>query len=77
MIRRTILPGVASIALVAACGTAAAPVVIDTPMTVEQATTAAKAKIGAWGFDIGGMDRSVLPGVDFAKYAGGTWQATT
>jgi putative endopeptidase len=83
MVRRTFLLGVASIAFVAACGTAAAPVV-DTAMTVAQApaasavaVTAPKPRIGAWGFDIAGMDRSVSPGVDFAKYAGGTWQATT
>ena len=83
MVRRTFLLGVASIAFVAACGTAAAPV-IDTAMTVAQApaapavaVTAPKPRIGAWGFDIAGMDRSVSPGVDFAKYAGGTWQATT
>jgi putative endopeptidase len=83
MVRRTFLLGVASIALVAACGTAAAPVV-DAPMTVTQAPAApavaamaAKPKIGAWGFDIAGMDRSASPGADFAKYAGGTWQATT
>ncbi len=33
--------------------------------------------IGPWGFDLGGMDRSVAPGADFARYASGQWQAST
>ena len=34
---------------------------------------AGKASIGAWGFDITGMDRSVKPGDDFFDYANGAW----
>ena len=34
-------------------------------------------KIGAFGFDIAGMDRSVKPGDDFAAFSGGTWFKTT
>src|SRR5262245_41641176 len=34
------------------------------------------AKIGAWGFDLAGTDKSVKPGNDFYKYANGQWQAT-
>lgn len=80
--KRTALLGVAAIALLAACGTAAP--VVDTPppaampMAAPVAPVAtAKPKIGAWGFDIAGMDRAVKPGDDFAKYVGGTWMATT
>ena len=36
-----------------------------------------KPAIGAWGFDLAGMDRSVNPGDDFFRYAGGTWMKTT
>ena len=34
-------------------------------------------KIGSFGFDVAGMDRSVKPGNDFAAFAGGTWSKTT
>jgi putative endopeptidase len=38
---------------------------------------AGKPKIGAFGFDLAGMDRSVKPGDDFAAFAGGTWYKDT
>ncbi len=38
---------------------------------------ASRARIAPWGFDLAGMDRSVRPGDDFARYAGGTWMRTT
>ncbi|HEX8232406.1 MAG TPA: M13 family metallopeptidase [Caulobacteraceae bacterium] len=34
----------------------------------------AKAQLGPWGFDLGGMDPSVKPGDDFFMYAGGRYQ---
>lgn len=37
----------------------------------------AKPEIGAFGFDVGGMDRSVKPGNDFASFAGGGWERAT
>src|ERR1700722_4519149 len=36
-----------------------------------------KPSIGAWGFDLSGMNRSVKPGDDFFTYASGTWAKTT
>ncbi|PZN29695.1 MAG: peptidase M13 [Proteobacteria bacterium] len=33
------------------------------------------ASIGAWGFDLAGMDTGVRPGEDFYRYANGTWLA--
>jgi putative endopeptidase len=36
-----------------------------------------KAEIGKWGFDLAAMDRSVKPGDDFFRYAGGTWMKNT
>ena len=32
-----------------------------------------KAAIGAWGFDLAGMDRNIEPGDDFARHANGAW----
>ncbi len=37
---------------------------------------APRAAIGAWGFDIAGMDKSVKPGDDFYHYANGKWLTT-
>lgn len=34
---------------------------------------AGKPIIGNWGFDLGGMDKSVQPGDDFFRYANGAW----
>jgi putative endopeptidase len=34
-------------------------------------------RIAPWGFDLAGMDRSVRPGDDFVRYAGGTWMRDT
>ena len=44
-----------------------------------QAGAAARGKpeIGTWGFDLTAMDRSVQPGDDFFRYAGGTWMKNT
>ncbi|HAH10104.1 MAG TPA: hypothetical protein DCL54_04155 [Alphaproteobacteria bacterium] len=43
------------------------------PATASTAQTG-KAVIGNWGFDISGIDQSVKPGNDFARYAGGIWE---
>ncbi len=42
-----------------------------------EAATAEATRMGPWGFDVSGMDRSVRPGDDFAAYAGGTWARHT
>jgi len=34
------------------------------------------AKIGAWGFDLAGMDSAIAPGSSFYAHANGTWMAT-
>lgn len=36
-----------------------------------------KAELGAWGFDLAGMDKTVKPGDDFYAYANGTWDKRT
>jgi putative endopeptidase len=36
-----------------------------------------KPEFGAWGLDVGAMDKQVLPGNDFNRYASGAWLART
>jgi putative endopeptidase len=59
----------------------AALVLAAVPATAQDqaapATTAAKPEIGAFGFDLTGMDKSVQPGDDFYAYANGTWAKNT
>jgi putative endopeptidase len=41
------------------------------------APAADRPAIGAWGFDLGGMDRSFDPGDDFFRFANGAWLQRT
>jgi len=41
------------------------------------AAAATEPAIGAWGFDVEGMDPTVRPGDDFFRYGGGSWLRTT
>jgi putative endopeptidase len=41
------------------------------------APAAAATGYGRWGFDVGGMDRSVKPGDDWFRFVNGNWAATT
>ncbi len=36
-----------------------------------------KAVLGTWGVELTAMDKSIQPGDDFFRYAGGTWMKTT
>jgi len=52
----------------------------DTGDTAAQGSTAAPAtvpRLGPWGFDTSGMDRSVKPGDDFFRFVNGAWAART
>jgi len=59
----------------AAFGVAAASIAFS--LDTSFAAPTGKPQIGAWGVDLAGMDRSVKPGDDFYRYAGGTWMKTT
>lgn len=63
----------ASVSLVAACANVERPVA---GAVAAQPKTDAP-KIGSFGFDVAGMDRSIAPGTDFYGHANGTWAATT
>jgi putative endopeptidase len=62
------------------CATAA--IVDESAAVVDQSARNAAAtipapRLGAWGIDMAGMDRSVRPGDDFFGFVNGTWARTT
>jgi putative endopeptidase len=68
-------------ALLLLCATSALAACTSTMKTSAQPATPAVAapapKIGSFGFDESGMDRTVSPGDDFYSFANGTWARTT
>jgi putative endopeptidase len=48
----------------------------DSQASLPSITTARAARVGPWGFDLSGMDKSVRPGDDFYEYANGQWLET-
>ncbi|MBB6093217.1 putative endopeptidase [Povalibacter uvarum] len=64
---RAALGSAAALMVLAACSRS--PQTSPTPAE----TPPPKAVIGAWGFDLDGMDRSIKPGDDFYKFANGKW----
>ena len=67
----------------AGCATQAEPVIVPVappaaePAPIEQLPPKVQAEIGSFGFDLSGMDTSVLPGNDFYQYANGVWARNT
>jgi len=57
--------------------TEAAPAAPPTTAAAPAPSNRPKPEIGAWGFDVTGMDPSVAPGMSFYRYANGHWLATT
>jgi putative endopeptidase len=49
----------------------------DAGAAAKQSTSVDAQRAGPWGFDLSGMDRSVKPGDDFARFAGGEWMKRT
>jgi putative endopeptidase len=47
------------------------------PPLVSVIPSGPKPEIGAWGFDLAGMDQAAAPGASFHKFANGTWDKTT
>lgn len=64
---------VASVSLLAM----ASPVLAENAPTVEEVAAKEGPQLGSFGFDTGGMDRSVSPADDFYLYANGQWAAKT
>ena len=71
--RFSILLSAASVIALTACS--AANEAVGAEPTAEPAanTEAGQPSIGAFGFDLAGMDRSVEPGDDFFEFANGAW----
>jgi putative endopeptidase len=70
----------AGTALIAGCTTTEQPApapVAAAEAAPPPAAPAPKPEIGEFGFDETGMDKSVLPGNSFYKFANGTWEART
>ncbi|TVR04588.1 MAG: M13 family peptidase [Deltaproteobacteria bacterium] len=76
----------ASALLLVACGasSARAPESSPAPAAEDPAddmavgeTTPAGPRFGTFGFDLAGMDRDVVPGDDFYRFANGTWERET
>ena len=74
---KKLLLSTAVLALVAACGptgtTGSEPTAAQ---TAQPAAQTGPAEIGAWGFDLAGMNTEIDPGNDFYRYANGAWLET-
>ena len=46
-------------------------------VVAQDAQTSDMPQYGAWGLDLSAMDKQVLPGNDFNRYASGAWLART
>lgn len=69
---------IASLAAVATGLAACSPADNGQPgSNAAQAADSGKPKLGAFGFDTAGMDRSIKPGDDFYGFANGTWAKNT
>src|SRR3546814_580787 len=64
-----------STSILAACAGQSREQIMPTPQSAEAERLAPQ--IGTFGFDEGGMNRTVAPGDDFYEYANGTWAKTT
>ena len=63
--------------MAAACGSTpppTEPTQVKAAETTPSATHNGKPKLGTFGVDLAGMDKTVKPGKDFDKFAGGTWE---
>lgn len=66
-----------SVVLTGAAGAKPAPPRKLASSPTQPATVTTGPKIGTFGFDVAGMDRTIKPGDDFAAFAGGVWDKTT
>lgn len=72
--KRVLLSAAAALAIACATGATVAYARAESP-SVSAADVTRAPRMGPWGFDLAGMDRSVKPGDDFGKFASGTYLA--
>jgi putative endopeptidase len=80
MIKKIVLCGAASAALVASASfaaPAARPAAKRTASTAGAHAGHARPQLGSWGVDLAGMDKNVNPGDSFYDYVNGTWDRNT
>jgi len=70
--KRVLLSATAALAIACAFGPTAAFARAE-PAPITEAQIAKAARMGPWGFDMSGMDRSIRPGDDFVGFASGTY----
>lgn len=77
MIKQLLLASAATLALSACASTTRTTEAPAAPAAVAAAPAPAapKPQIGAWGFDLAGMDRATAPGDDWVKFANGGYLA--
>ena len=63
----------AAVATLSIAGLGTAVIAADAPAAAAAADLAKAPRMGTWGFDLAGQDRSVKPGDDFFRYANGTY----
>src|SRR5688572_10084458 len=79
-LRLSRLAAASAAALVSACATPAEPPpppVAAAGPAPNPAEPRPRPEVGAFGFDVSGMDRSVAPGDDFYRFAVGKWVERT
>src|SRR3990167_1943354 len=72
--KRALLSAPAALSIACPTGASIAYARADSP-AVSAADVTKAPRMGPWGFDLAGMDRSVKPGDDFGKFASGTYLA--
>ncbi len=73
----SLLPLSLATAAAAQTGTAQTGTAESRPASSSPAAVISGQRMGTWGFDASGMDRSARPGEDFFRFANGTWARTT
>ncbi|MDB5472304.1 MAG: peptidase [Caulobacter sp.] len=70
---KRLLLAAAAVATLSIAGVSTAVIAADASAPASAAELAKAPRMGTWGFDLAGQDKSVKPGDDFFRYANGTY----